>query len=227
MGNRKEAETWLLDFYNKLAPGNQNVERMRAFMAGLDDKQFEEWVQALEDGRDQLSYIAPNNVKPALNVARNIKLARDLFGHSFFERIWIHNDETNQEYLTTHPYMVLKLPFRRQAQLLNKKIKIPKNNRTVDNFTGQPTGESKGAALTFPETQVLAALDLTASITELMKLRGGDQKGFRAMNDTISKTGGVSQEAIASRTGVVTSTQTLSSIYTAMHLKNNLVMQND
>lgn len=221
MPKRKEAEAFILKYIDALAPGNQNTEYYKTKFAGMSDKDFDGWMKQLNSGEAILDFIAPNAVKPALNVNRNIQIGKEL-GHSFFERIWMGGDGETPPYLTPLKYMVVRLPLRRQAQLLIKKISIPENNKSVDNLTGQPTGKSKGGAISYPETQVLAALNLDRNIVEMIKYRGGDSRGFNAMNDSVSKTGSVSQDAIEPMAGKVRATETLHAILTAMHLKNTL-----
>ena len=118
--------------------------------------------------------------------------------------------------------MVIDLPLRRQAQLLIKKISIPEDSKTVDDYTGQPTGKSKGSKLSYPEVQVLAALNLDQSLIELMKYRGGDEKGFDAMNRSIARTGGVRMDMIESLGTITKSTETLQTMLTCMHIAANL-----
>jgi hypothetical protein len=153
-------------------------------------------------------------------VERNLKVAKQ-WGHEFFEKIWLPGPD-GQMYLSPIPYLVIELPLRRQAQHLIKKISIPEDNRSVDNLTGQPTGRSKGSKLSYPEFQVLAALNLDANITEMAKYRGGDTGGFNAMNKQIANTGTVSQESIEHLSTGVESTKTLHTLLVAMHLSNTL-----
>ena len=70
--------------------------------------------------------------------------------------------------------------------------------------------------------QCMHAQGLDRTIEELMKYRGGDEKGFNAMNKSIINRGGVSLDAIAPYAGRVKSTETVSSYLKAMHLDNNL-----
>jgi hypothetical protein len=106
--------------------------------------------------------------------------------------------------------------------LLEKKISIPAHNNTVDDLTGQPTGPSKGAKISYPETQVFASMGLYNTLSELMKFRGGDLAGFDAMNKSISQTGSVSLKAIEPYASGVESTKTLKVFLTGMHLKSTL-----
>jgi predicted CopG family antitoxin len=221
MSNRKAAEDFIISYIDKLLPGSENVDIYRKLFKNMTDEQFSDFMLKLENKENRLAIIAPNFGKSKLNVERNLKIADEL-GHNFFQRIWIDGVGERPKYLTPIPYMVIDLPLRRQAQLLIKKISIPDDNKTVDNLTGQPTGSSKGSKISYPEIQVLAAMNLDNSLLELLKFRGGDTKGFIAMNKMISIRGGVSLTAIERFAGGVESTKTLKSLLTGMHLSNTL-----
>jgi hypothetical protein len=222
MSNREKTEQFILTYIEKLLPGSGNKELYIEYFSTLDDEQFSKFMQDLDTGAKHLVINAPNFNKTGLSTERNLAIAKEL-GHNFFQRIWIESDDKKSSYLTPIPYMVVDLPLRRQAQLLVKKISIPEDNKTVDDLTGQPTGKSKGAGISYPETQVMAAMGLDKSLLELLKYRGGDIKGFNAMNTMISRTGGVRLQAISHLASGVESTKTLSAFLTAMHLKNTLL----
>ncbi len=220
-GDRKAAEAVILKYIDKLLPGSENTKIYQDLFASMSDKQFDEFMQRLKSKEIRLAIIAPNLNEPKLEIERNLDLAEEL-GHQFFERIWIDGSNEVAPYLSPIPYLIVDLPLRRQAQLQVKKTSIPEDTRSVDDFTGQPTGKSKGSKISYPEMQILMALDLPASLTEMLKYRGGDVKGFDAMNAAISETGGVSMNTIAHLGSRVKSTETLSVFLTCMHLGNTL-----
>lgn len=202
-------------------PGSENTQIYKDLFAQMSDEQFEEFMKEIKNGTANLSIVAPNNHKYSLDLERNLKIADEL-KHDFFQRVWIHSNGQRPTYLTPIPYMIVKLPLRRQAQLLVKKISIPEDNKSVDDLTGQPTGKSKGSKISYPEAQVLAALGLDKSLNELLKYRGGDLKGFDAMNRLIARNGEVQLDALEPYASGVESTKTLKTILTAMHLKSTL-----
>ena len=222
-GNRAAAEKFILKFIDDLAPGNPNVMEYQERFKNMSDAQFDVWMKQLEE-KGALNFVSENDTKFPLEVSRNIEIAKK-FGHSYFERIWFPAKDGLPPYLSPKKAMIGKIIYRRQAQLLEKKISIPENNKTVDNMTGQPTGKSKGASISYPEAQVLEALNLENNLIEFMKMRGGDTKGFNAMNDSISKTGGVSLQAIAPMAGGVKSTELLHAILTSMHFRSTLLQK--
>lgn len=220
--NRKAAEDFILKYIGKLVVGGTaNVELYKTFFASLSDKEFGEFMKGIQEGSKRLSIIVPNFAKERMTVENNLALAKEL-GHEFFERIWMVSEQTGRPYLTPIRYLVVDLPLRRQAQLLKKKISIPEHNRSIDEFSGQPTGDSKGSKISYPETQILAALDLDKTLEELLKVRGGDLAAFNASNKQINRTGGFSLDAIKPESGEVTATTTLRTLLTSMHLSTTL-----
>lgn len=221
MSNRKAAQDFILDMIEKICPGGENLSIYQDLFSKMSDKDFDDFMVKLESGESVLAIISPNFGKSKLSVERNLAVAKEL-GHNFFERIWIEGKDDTPTYLTPIPYMVVDFPLRRQAQLLIKKIRIPENNKSVDDLTGQPTGKSKGSKITYPEIQILAAMGLDNSLVELLKYRGGDVKGFNAMNRMIARSGGVSMKSLAPFAGGVESTRTLKSYLVSMHLDNTI-----
>lgn len=221
MKNRSKTQEFIINTIDEIMPGSDNKKIYQDLFEKMSDEEFDLFMKGIESGEKKLAIIAPNFGKPRLSVQRNLKIAKKL-NHNFFERIWIEGTGDTPTYLTPIPYMVVDLPLRRQAQLLVKKISIPEDNKTIDNLTGQPTGSSKGSKISYPETQVLAAMKLDNCITELIKYRGGDVGGFVAMNKMISRNGGVSLDTIEQYATGVESTRTLKTFLTCMHLENTL-----
>lgn len=220
--NRENAQNFIIEYINKLtSPDTENAKMYELLFSKMTDEDFEIFINDLDSGKINLCVTAPNFGKAKLEVSKNFEIAREL-GHNFFQRVWIPAQNGNPTYLTPIPYLVIDLPMRRQAQLLSKKISIPEDNNSVDDFTGQPTGKSKGSKISYPETQVLAALGLNESLTEFLKYRGGDEKGFNAMNTVIDRSGSVNMKAIEKYSSGVQSTHTLSTFLTCLHLRNNL-----
>lgn len=220
-GNRRAAEKEILTWIEELLPGSGNTAMYKELFAGMSDKEFDAFMVKLEKEEIDLTIIAPNMGEFKLTVERNFEVAKKL-NHNFFERIWMDDGNDVPPYLTPIKYLIVDLPLRRQAQLLTKKISIPKDNHSVDNLTGQPTGKSKGSKMSYPETQIMAAMGLDQNLVEMLKYRGGDLRGFNAMNTSLSKTGGVSLDALDKLGTKVKSTQTLNTVLVSMHISNTL-----
>lgn len=219
-GNRKAAEAELLSCIDQILPNSENGHIYQNIFKVMPDHEFEKWIEDLESGERYLAVIVPELGKVTLDVERNLNVA-DQWGHKFLERVWMDPQNGAPAYLSNDEYLVVDLPIKRQAQFLIKKISIPEDNRSIDTFTGQPTGKSKGSKISWPELQILAALGgFDNTIQEFFKFRGGDLNGFNAMNNMISNTGGVSLHAIDQLGTKVKAVQSLSTLLTSMHISN-------
>ena len=219
--NRKAAEAAVYEFLEGVLPNSNNTEIYKSFFSTLDDEGFKNWINDLKERKTFIVIIAPEGAKTVLTFSRNLKLA-EKWGHKFYQRIWLTDPHSGAKYLSNNPYIIMRLPLKRQAQFLIEKIAIPEDNYSVNNLTGQPTGKSKGSTISNPELQILNALQLDKSAIEMIKMRGGDLIAFNAMNNQIYETGTSSIEAIDSLGTSVKAVQSLSTILTAMHLSNTL-----
>lgn len=220
-GNRKAAEELILDVIRDIDDNGPNRGIWESRLQAMSDEEFDGFITRLEAEEQYLHIFVPNQAVHNVDVTRNIGIARDL-GHEFFERLYLTDPKTGQVLLTPKKYMVLHLPVRRQEQTLEKKISIPDNNRVIDDLTGQPTGASKGSSLSFPELQVLYSKDMTRSIEEIFKVRGGDERAFREHNRLIAQTGNGPLDTLQETPTKVKSTESFSTILTGMHLGNTL-----
>lgn len=218
---RKKAESFIIEYIDKIAPGGDNKKMYMEFFGNMSDKDFDDFMTSLESGEKFLVVVAPNLGKTDLTLENNLAIAEEL-GHEFFQRLWIGPKTNQPAYLTPVKFMVMDLPVRRQSQNLIKKISVPDNNKTVDHLTGQPTGASKGAKVSYPELQVLAGMGMDNSLLELIKMRAGDKGGYNAMNAMIMRYGSANLKTLGQYATGVESTKSLRTFLTAMHLKSSL-----
>lgn len=216
---RKEAEEYMIKYVEKMLPGGGMDKLYRDMFGRMNDQEFDTFMSDLESGRAVLPIISPNFGDVQLTTERNIEVAEEL-GHNFFQRLWIKEDNDLPAYLTNDPYLVVDWPLRRQAQMLTKKISVTEHSQSIDDFSGQPSGDSRGSGVSYPEIQILRAQGLEKNLREILKYRGGDERGFAAMSASISRTGGVSTASLDKLGTQVKSTQTLSTLLTCMHLAN-------
>jgi len=220
-GNRQAAEAIIIKYIKKLSPRSNNDQLYKDLFASMSNAQFDQFMQDLESGKRFLSIIEPNGVDTGLSVENNMKIAEEL-GHNFFQRLWVQGKEGEPDHLTPIPYLVVDLPVRRASQLLIKKIRVPEHNKVVDVLSGQPTGDSKGAKISYPELQVCSAMGLENSMVELMKYRGGDVNGNKAYNAMLSKLGTTNIKTLGNYASGVESTKTLRTLLNSMMLRSTL-----
>lgn len=221
MSNRKKVEEYIIHYINKLVPNKSNEKLYRDMFSRMKDNDFTKFINELSQGVKKLVVVNPNFNKNGLDLNNNLKIGKEL-KVNFFQRLWMPKEGNTPKYLTPNKYIVLDLPIRRQSQLLDKKISIPSDNDTVDYFTGQPAGKSKGAKVSYPETQVLVGMGLDNTVIELIKMRGGDVNGYRALYKSLKDKGHVDLEVAKQYSTGVESTRLLRTLLTGMHFKNNL-----
>lgn len=221
MSNREAATQFIIKEMTAILPDSPHTPIYEKQLRQLSDEDFAEFMDRLEKGTVNLNMIVANGAEAKLSVERNLDIAKRL-GHEFFQHLILTDPQTGTVYRTPKKYLVIDLPLRRQIQLLTKKQSIPENNQHVDQLTDQPTGVSKGAKISFPELQILAAQQADASLRELTSYRGGDRRAYNYMTKLIIQEGGASQKAISALHTRVKSTSVLSSFFKAMHLDNNL-----
>jgi len=222
MSNRTKTEEFILKYVDKIAPGGANKTLYSDLFKSMSDKEFDTFMKNLRDNKITLSVIIPNGSNIKVTVANNIKIGREL-GYEFFQQLAVTGDKNLPPYLTPNKYLVMKLPIKRAAQLLSKKISIPKDNKSIDLTTGQVTGKSKGSKLTAPEIQMLTGMGMTASVRELLKYRGGDLGSLNAMNLALYRNGSVNSNTLEQYATGVVATKTLKNYWRASHIKSNII----
>lgn len=220
-GNRLAATTFILKYLKEIMPKGKTVDYYKERFEKMSDADFDAFMKRLGTQEEFLVLYAPNFSEAGISVERNLAIGKQL-GHDFEQRLYIGAKGNRLGYLTPIKYLVVDLPVRRVSQLLKKKIRVPEHTHTIDALTGQVTGDSRGAKVSYPELQILAAMGLDESITELIKYRGGDLRGHSAMTSMINRYGQASLKTLANFASGVESTKTLKTFLTSMHLKANL-----
>lgn len=221
MSNRKAATDWLVKLIAEIVPNSPNAERTQRELDSLTDVEFEQLMVEFEQGTDWPSVVVPNGASYDVDTERNLAIGERI-GVKFFERIWVTDQATGLEVLSNNPALIMDEPARRQKQHLVDKSSIAKNNRHVDELTGQPVGDSKGSAISNPQALILRSRGLDVTLLELMRVRGGDQKAFNYSNRAIWERGDVSLSEIDRLGSRTKSVETLRTFLTAQHLENNL-----
>jgi hypothetical protein len=220
---RKEAEDFIISILDQITPELKgNSDNYRRYFASLSDKEFESFIQRLESGEEFICVQLPNFIKHGCTTENNIRIAKEEFDFSFFQRLIIGEKDDIPEHMTNTEAMVIDIPWRRASQTVTKKISVPDDNKKIDALSGQVTGESKAARISYPELQVLTSMGLEKSALELDKYRGGDKKGGIAFNGMLSRYGSVSLDALKPYASGVESTKTLKTYLTGMHLSSTL-----
>lgn len=221
MSNKQAAIDYIVKYLEKIVPRTGNAAFYKETLSKMPNAEFDELMKGYLSGDKYVYVTVPNMVGNTINVRNNLKLGEEL-GVKHFARLSIEGRPGIPDHITPIEHQILVLPWRRASQTWAKKVSVPTGN-TRDSLTGQVTGPSKGAKISFPELRVCLAMGLTACMLETMKMRGGDTKGGHAFNTMMAKTGRVSLKSVAPFASGVESTRTLYSFLTGMHLSNNLL----
>lgn len=218
---RQAVQDYLKKAMAQVLQGNQNPAIYEDYFSRLDDAQFDALMTRMEEDDESFPFYHPNFSGKNIDLEHLIGILKQE-GGALMEQINMVDFDTGMKFLTPVEYPILRLPLRIQQQKLPKKISVPKDNKHVDDLTGQPTTESKGSAISYPEIQILYAMGLNKTMIELLKVRGGDERAFRDYNNEIIANGGVNITSIASQKSKVKSGMTVGAILNAMMLSNNL-----
>lgn len=222
MTNRKAVEKEILYFIDRFRPGSKNTEVYKELFSRMDDVEFGKWIDDLSAGESLVLY-APMQEIPRLSIANNQTIAKEL-GVELLQHLYLTDPKTGQIKKTPNKYLVGEVVIRRQAQTLVNKSSIPTSTTSVDERTGQLSSSAKGARFSGPELHVNASKGLEKMLVELIKYRGGDERGFNLYKQALHQTGEVSIDYLLNNFNTtVKSNKTLSVYLKAMHLQNNLV----
>lgn len=221
MGNRKAAEAFIHQFIKDIDPSGYNTNIYNKVFKNMSDKDFDIFMKNMRDEKAYLVLFKPLYEAKGITVENNLKIAPK-YNLEFFEHLIYTNNQDSPDYKTPIKYLVIDLPYRRQSQTLVKKVSIPEHNKVIDELTYQPTGDSKGAKISYPELQVLIGMGLENSISELIRFRGGDRNGFNAYNAMFLRYGNANLKTLENYSSGVESTKTLKIYLTSMHITNTI-----
>lgn len=218
---REAVQKYIIGCMSAPLQNNNNRVIYEHFFSTLSDEAFDDLINRMDEDNETLPFYHPNFNKEVIDLELIFKLLEKEGGKAM-EQVWERDPATNTRYLTPLEYPILYVPFRIQQQKLTKKMSVPKDNVHIDDLTNQPTTESKGSSISYPEIQILYAMGLSISLEELVKIRGGDEQAFRAYNNEIIGTGSATVSGISSLNTKVKSTRTVAIILKSMHYQTNL-----
>lgn len=213
---RDEAEAFALSKVAKIDVSGENTRLLKEQFHAMNDKQFDEWIADCRKGIDFIPIVLPNLSGHGVTTENNIKVAREL-GIELLQRLWITDETTGRRFLSVEKYLLLPLPVTRQIQTLVDGFTVPDHNRSVDDLTDQPVGDSKGAGVSGPELLIMAASELDQVILECIKVRGGDAEAMRQADRSIIETGHATIAAAMALDSRAKATDTLKKFFTGCH----------
>lgn len=222
MFNRASATGILLKRMKEMDTTGRHYEFYNEVLPKMSNDEFKRFIEGLVSGKNPLTINIPNyDEETGITVDNNIAMAKGM-GYEFYQRIWVTDPITGVEYLTPLKHLVYDATVARQTQTIDDKISVAKNNKSIDNTTGQPAGDSRAAQCSGPEVMILNSVGLDEPLLELMKFRGGDNVSRRYTENLIIKTGQASMYATPGASLRPTrSVKTLSIILNGMGFTNN------
>lgn len=154
----------------------------------MSDKEFDQYMEDLRSGKSIVTVTIPNFAKTKFNEEHFLKFGKK-HKIEFFHHLKVTDPDTGRIFTTPLRYMVIRDRVNRLQQMLEDKTSFPLDNNHVDELSGQVTNESKGARLSFPETNNLNGKGFRAFIAEAIGVRGGNAKALRMFEDEIRRTG--------------------------------------
>lgn len=221
-GNRRLCEQIILGDIDKMTNHKQNVQFYKDKFAKMSDKDFEQFVTDLESGKIALSIVEPNFSDKSVKTDEEIMAIGEKYGHKYIQHLYVEGKDDLPSYKTPVAYPVFLVPIRRASQLLSKKISVPPHSKVRDLLTGQVTGESKGATVSGPEFQFLAAMEADNSAVEMAKYRAGDARGEAAFVAMLSRYGRANQSVLSQFSSGVQVKSALNTFLTAAMHRINL-----
>jgi hypothetical protein len=204
--------------YDLIDPSGYNTDAFVKMVDGMSDTAFKQWIAQLESGEARLTIEMPNMVS-RMSVEKLLKAA-ELTETKLFQQI-VHKDiSTGIEYETPHKYPILELPIRRTQQVIEKKMRIPGNDNSIDAMTGQVSSSAKASAIGKEEIQILYNRGLENVLKEFLQVRGGDPELFAKMVQQLEETGQADVDTDDPMTKTRVS-ETVNTLFAGMQLETN------
>lgn len=223
--NRKKAEAMVLEGL-ALYPGGNNEVNLKAykdFFKRINDEEFEQWIQAMERGEITIRYCKRNFVshKHDRDIIKAFEPMFKYLGRPIEQRFWDTDTSTGEKALSKFPGLLLYANNRMLNQMIVKKRRFAKNSNRVDELTGQVTGKSRASSYSAPETIITMGKGHKYLNLDMLKIHGGDERGYAMAMESVYNTGTYSIDAILEQETNTTSVVIYSVLLTAMHYKNN------
>lgn len=217
---RKKIETLILETVKRMEPEGTNYERYKKKFNSMSDAEFESYMKELRDGKRKLTFIAPN-MKVVLKT-KNLMDAADYIGAEVFSRVTYTDPSTGIKYTSPYKQLILHIPIKRTRQFLHHGLSVPEGDTKFDLLTGQVVKPDQASKLSFTEAQLLHTRNMKNTITEFMKIRGGDINAYASFRQQLEETGTAMQAGLdpntVNRTAMMTSL-----MLKCMGFDNNLV----
>lgn len=219
--NRKEIEADILFLAKRFTPGGFGHQVYTNLFTAMSDDQFKQFWNAIVKSGFIPMFVDNYKRKEMISFELMGKLAKEL-DIPLEQQLIMVDPDSGLEYTTPQTALVGIVETRKQRQLQAKKFGASKHDHSIEDLTGQPTGDSRAGGISAPELNVLLGIGCPNVAKELADVRGGDVGAYRAFKNDILTTGRSTVEgSLAQGTGV----KSLSTVYFLLRgelLDNNL-----
>ena len=196
---RTKIENYVYKVMTILDPAGDNTKRWKTFFSGLDDKGFEKFMQNLAAKKVAMNLVMPN-MKKTLRIQDLLEAAKAV-DYKTSHRLWMPDrTRPGKKYLTNERYLVLTLPIRRAQQEVDKKLSVPERDNKVDALTGQVVSVDKASSISAIEIQSLHVRGLDQTLSELVRVRGGDINAYGDFSRQLEENGSAKLSSLDPRT---------------------------
>ncbi len=213
---RAQADAFILDVVKRMPDGEKNYQLYKEVLPTIDQAAMLKIVEKIEAGLWYWPIFVFNMDEAKIDVDQVMAVGESI-GVTWFQPLVLTDHVTGQVYETPVKYLVLDTPVRRQIQHLISKISTGEGH-AVDHLGGQATGDAKASSVSLPELGQLDGRGFQSSPLELIKVRGGDEAAYKAMEQAVAQTGGFSLGPIMEMGTKPKAVQTLRSLLLGMHL---------
>lgn len=213
---RKAVEAYIHKCMKMVDPSGVNNQIYTDIFAKMDDK----GLMKLINGRMPVFF--PPDSPVVIDPYDVVQAAKAEFDYDMWQHAWLTDPKTGILSKTKYRHMFVEVPIRRQTQMIEKKISIPKHNRTIDKLTHQPTGASKASAFSFPQSYIMFSQGYDETLGEFLHDRGGNLKAMQVIDRNIRANGSSSRKFVGRETTATKSVVSGGIIFRGMHLGNNM-----
>lgn len=218
---RKAIEQGILEFVKEVTPGGGNHRIYSALFKRLSDEHFIVlWEQIKK--RCYIPVFLDNFDQKEMVDYAHLKTLSEKWKIPLEQQVTFIDPDTGIKHTTPQTAIVGIVEVAKQRQIVIKKMGVAKHDFDVEDLTGQPVGDSKGAGVSNPENNIFVALGLTTMAKELASVKGGDLGAYRQYKSDLVSSGTASVQGSLKAGSGVKSMQTAEWLMKGRHLIVNL-----
>ena len=219
--SQKSAVAHVLKVVTALDPSGNNTKRYKAFFNKMGATKFKDYIAKLKSNETQV-YVEFPNLESDMKM-ENVYKAADITKTELFQRIWLTDPVTNEKYPSPEKYLIGNISIRRMQQTIFKKLAVSEGDSKTDTLTRQVMGDDRSSGFSNPEIQMMHAKGLDTTLTEFMKIRGGDPVAYSEFKRQLEEGGSASISQIVKNPSHAAVVRLIDNIFRGMNLDSNFM----